>query len=185
MTLEFRVKSPVKVKLKTTLGKSKSTSEISGRRSTGQGNMDDYAKPTQRIISNPLARKRSLQQIQAQEEAFDDSRWGDTDNEDGGAASADDRPGYQRDEVDPIVLSGDEAQPAVKKRKSVGSTGRKESIGDGAPASIGKGKGKAKEVPDRTGNGTPVEKCLTALKDVIQKVSPTLAMWLLWSSSGI
>lgn len=167
MNLDFRIKSPIKGKGKAApIRKSKSTGSLAAR-SAGQPAISDYAQPTQRVVSNPLARKRSLQQIRAEEEAFDKSGWGDTDNEDD-ARSSPDEPGYQRDEVDPIVLSDEEEEaPAPKKRKSVGSS---EKTAGGAEAK-GKGKGKAKDVPDRSNTKSPTEKCLIALQKIVQKVS--------------
>jgi bloom syndrome protein len=98
-----------------------------------------------------------LQQIHAEEQAFDQSGWGDTDNEEE-ERSSDRAPGAQKDGAEPVVLSGDEEdEPVPKKRRSVGAAAE----GD---------KGKGKEVPDRSSTGTPVEKCFKALKAVVKKV---------------
>ncbi|WVN90264.1 uncharacterized protein L203_105500 [Cryptococcus depauperatus CBS 7841] len=52
---------------------------------------------------NPVARKRSLQQLRAEEAEFDNSRWGDTDDE------------YEpSNNNDPIVASGDETEIDVR-----------------------------------------------------------------------
>lgn len=171
LTMDFRQKSPVKG-APAALRKTKSTTSLPQRKN-GQANINDYAKPTQRVVSNPISRKRSLQQIRAEEDAFDNSGWGDTDDD------------YQQDDVDPIELSGDETEmdeaeaPAVKRRKSMGgvATARKDLGGTGKVIPVGGKKGKAKDVPDRQDNRTPVEKCLAALKEVVQKVRLSLLLY--------
>lgn len=122
MTMEFRQDSPVKSKFTKggALQRSKSTSALGGaqgkrsRGGNGGGNIAESlgmgmgAAPGRDgsgrmsvSVSNPLARKRSLQQIRQEEDAFDNEPWGDTDDEDGEDGD------YQPDGVDPIVVLSD------------------------------------------------------------------------------
>lgn len=193
--MDFKQQSPSKP---AAIKRTKSATTLKTKRKGGQTDIGDFAQPTQPMISNPISRKRSLQQIAAEEDAFDNSRWGDTDDEDGDDDDADNTPDYQKDEVDPIVLSGDETEqdeepvkPAKRRKSAAGvvsggtskgvGTRRKDVVGDGRliVVSSKKGsestqtasKGKEKDTPNRSDSETPIQKCLLALQAIINKVS--------------
>ena len=164
--MHFRQKSPVKKKAPS---KRKSND-------AKEGDIGSFA----RTASNPLARQRSRQQLRAEEDAFENSPWGDTDDE------------YQPDEEDPIEVSDnddaastivdeddDEGVPlAIKKRKTSsvvqkptkGQARSKKTLSlsaigfrdddDASVVSVG-----------RADNGTPVEQCLVALRAMMLRVS--------------
>ncbi|WVF70801.1 hypothetical protein IAT40_005595 [Kwoniella sp. CBS 6097] len=149
LNMMFRQNSPKKQRVtkKAAAGVNKRT--VSGQM---QPQIDSFT----RKVTNPISRKRSHQQILAEEAEFDNSPWGDTDDEDY-------RPGPENSD-DPIEV-GDSATEkeddddlplaiAVKKRK----TTRKE-IGNtlvpGRPNSV-----------DRQNSLTPVEACLRALEQM-------------------
>ena len=197
--MDFRQKSPIKVAMKrasTTLELNKAKSAAPRRAQTDADTFGGNGRTIthSRVISNPVSRKRSLQQIQAEEDAFDQSAWGDTDNEDGGD-----------DAIVVNVESGNETEmddkPAKKSRRAVSSAGpgtqRKEVAGGtlarrrtiGTTSSSGMkmssdqnptGKGSAARIlhvdddVDAVNRGmskSPVDACCQALRKVINKVS--------------
>jgi hypothetical protein len=162
----------------------KPTAKGKGRKSKS-GPLDNYAQKTDNpnFVSNPISRKRSAQEIQAEVDEFDASRWGDTDEEVGGYGPED------GGDEEPIEISdGDDEVTLVglsNKRRKLSDRGK-------GPAKV-KGKGKAKagengdilsamrpegrqeqvEEVDRDASGTPVMECLralTALKKNVSKV---------------
>nr|KIR48852.1 bloom syndrome protein [Cryptococcus bacillisporus CA1280] len=98
--------------------------------------------------SNPIARKRSLQQIMAAEAEFDNSHWGDTDDE-----------YHPEEDGDPIIASADETEVddgvPQKRRKSTGASKEK------TPRST---RSKAKAATPDGGVESSVEQCFKALE---------------------
>ncbi|WRT64029.1 uncharacterized protein IL334_000956 [Kwoniella shivajii] len=159
LNMDFRQASPRK----------KTTAKNSAPKRQGsktQVQIDSFAQK----VSNPIARKRSHQQILAEVAEFDDSPWGDTDEE------------YRpEDEGDPIQIDdsatekedGDDGLPLmIKKRK----TARKE-IGTAIIPKPGhaqiKGVNRTKQRPievDRDDTASPVEACLKALEKMRDSV---------------
>lgn len=88
--MEFRQASPRKQK-----------QPPAKKRKSGQSQIDTFAH---RVV-NPIARKRSHQQIMAETNDFDNSPWGDTDDE------------YTPNNDDPIELS-DQEVPIVASRRA-------------------------------------------------------------------
>ncbi|WWC86120.1 uncharacterized protein L201_000991 [Kwoniella dendrophila CBS 6074] len=154
LSMDFRQDSPRKQPAK----------KSSGKGQKGQAQIDSYTRKM-----NPISRKRSHQQILAEEAEFDNSPWGDTDDEDY-------QPENHNDYNDPIDVDDDSATEGegdnvndltlmAKKRKTV----RKE-IGN---AIIPKGgnSGSAWTTTnlmstsiDRSNANSPVELCLKALE---------------------
>ncbi|OXG34723.1 bloom syndrome protein [Cryptococcus neoformans Bt120] len=98
--------------------------------------------------SNPIARKRSLQQIMAEEAEFDNSHWGDTDDE------------YNpENDGDPIIADGDETEMdddvPLKRRKSTEASKEK------TPRST---RSKAREAIHDDDGESSVEQCFKALE---------------------
>ncbi|EIW72677.1 hypothetical protein TREMEDRAFT_24772 [Tremella mesenterica DSM 1558] len=154
LKMDFRSKSPVKKKVAPT------------KRKSGQGNLSTYAHP----MTNPLQKQRSLQKLREEEQAFENSPWGDSDDE------------FIPDEgdEDPIEITDDEdviEEVTMKKRKTLNLRPQKSfsltDVGLGANNSIG--------VVDRADSGTPVEKCFKALQALQKsirsknKAAPVLA----------
>jgi hypothetical protein len=145
-----------------------------------------------------------LQQIQAEEDAFDKSGWGDTDDEGEGGND-------QRITSDPIVLSGEETETDEKSKKKARNsapaavgTMRKEVAGGGALArrrtigatasggiksSATQSMGTAPKIKqtvgtilnvdddadvDRSTSRSPVDQCCQALRRAINDVRDTL-----------
>ncbi|WVW82165.1 hypothetical protein I302_104171 [Kwoniella bestiolae CBS 10118] len=145
LNMDFRQASPRKQP-----AAKKCTSKKGG--SKNQPQIDSFT----RKLSNPVSRKRSHQQIQAETEEFDNSPWGDTDDED-----------YRPDGNDPIeiddatdVEEADDDLPLMVKRRK--TTARKELGSSVVP------KGATSRVQvvdvDRSSTGSPVENCLKALE---------------------
>lgn len=208
LMMDFRQKSPIKIawnKQKTTVN-SKRAPAAPSRGRIGQADLDTFGGNGQTIprISNPVARKRSLQQIQAEEDAFDKSGWGDTDDEGEGGND-------QRITSDPIVLSGEETETDEKSKKKARNsapaavgTMRKEVAGGGALArrrtigatasggiksSATQSMGTAPKIKqtvgtilnvdddadvDRSTSRSPVDQCCQALRRAINDVRDTL-----------
>lgn len=105
--------------------------------------------------SNPIARKRSLQQIMAAEAEFDNSHWGDTDDE-----------YHPEEDGDPIIASADETEVddgvPQKRRKSTGASKEK------TPRST---RSKAKAATPDGGVESSVEQCFKALEKMRNQVS--------------
>ncbi|ORY29016.1 hypothetical protein BCR39DRAFT_533606 [Naematelia encephala] len=131
LKMDFRQKSPSKQASKATTSKS-----TRGRAAGNQPQIDRFAQS----VRNPVARKRSLRQIAEEEQEFETSPWGDTDDE------------FVPDADDPIELSdgGTEVDEPLastssrKKRKQVDQV---------------------MEI-DRAGAGSPVEQCFKRLKAI-------------------
>ncbi|WWC66473.1 uncharacterized protein I206_100375 [Kwoniella pini CBS 10737] len=154
LMMDFRQASPRKQAPKKVARKTGSKTQLG---------IDNYAQK----VPNPISRKRSHQQILAEEAEFDNSPWGDTDEDehydpdDPIEIDDDDDGGHTEREDDVLPLE-------VKKRKT---TARKEignsivpkgatSISTVSSASRVKG---VIEV-DRSSSGSPVEVCLQALE---------------------
>jgi hypothetical protein len=191
--MDFRQKSPRKQPVKEKRGTSKSTS-ISGRKG-GQTGIDSFAQ----TVDNPISRRRSLLQIREEEAEFDQSPWGDTDEEDGDTTWKPDE-----DPEDPIELTEDDEVQVVGvgKRQGVGAvvgvTGRAAGGGGGVASRVAAAprqsssaavaaKAKAQVggrktlvlddgeeetgVVDRRDTQSPVEKCFAALQAIKKSVS--------------
>jgi hypothetical protein len=133
--MDFRQKSPRKQPVKEKRGTSKSTS-TSGRKG-GQTGIDSFAQK----VDNPISRRRSLLQIREEEAEFDQSPWGDTDEEDGDTTWKPDE-----DPEDPIELTEDDEVQVVgvSSRQGVGAgVGAGVRAGAGAGAGSGSGAGVA------------------------------------------
>ncbi|WVQ97161.1 hypothetical protein IAU59_004271 [Kwoniella sp. CBS 9459] len=148
LNMMFRQNSPRKQRA---TKKAAASSKKTGSTGRGQPQIDSFT----RKVDNPISRKRSHQQILAEEAEFDNSPWGDTDDEDyvpGREQSDDpievgDSATEKEDEDIPLAI-------ASKKRK----TTRKEIGNPLAP-------GRPKDV-DRQDSLTPVEACLMALEQM-------------------
>jgi hypothetical protein len=96
---------------------SKKAQTPKGKAATDQTSIGSYAQPT----SNPIVRKRSRLQIEAEEAEFDDSAWGD----EGGSAIGSSEPDVPGDMDDPIndgdteVDEEEEVQVMSKRQKTV------------------------------------------------------------------
>ena len=179
LMMDFRQKSPIKVawNQQNAAKRANNSNSASSRSRAGPSDADTFGGNGRTIPrpANPIARKRSLQQIQAEEDAFDQSGWGDTDEEGevGGGGSGG---GGEYSTYDPIVLTDEETEtddhdrPAfIKARKSApavvgtarkevaggaGALARRRTIGATTSGSIkmassqanGRGKGKAEMV---------------------------------------
>ncbi|OCF41399.1 hypothetical protein I317_04790 [Kwoniella heveanensis CBS 569] len=148
LNMMFRQNSPRKQRV--------TKKAAAGTKRTGSGRVQPQIDSFTTKVNNPISRKRSHQQILAEEAEFDNSPWGDTDDEDY-------RPGAENSD-DPIEIgdSGTEKEDddlplaiAVKKRKTTGKEIGSDMI---VP-------GKSKNV-DRGNNLTPVEACLRALEQM-------------------
>ena len=131
-----------------------------------------------RTVSNPISRKRSLQQIEAEVQDFDNSPWGDTDDEyipsgdDDGAAQVAGR------EDDPIELDetdvDDDMTPVAPKRRKSGD-GRRVVSAPTAPASASRDKGRKVLTAAHDSlsevEPSPFDQCFAALKAVVKSVS--------------
>ncbi|KAK8865792.1 hypothetical protein IAR55_000939 [Kwoniella newhampshirensis] len=170
MMMEFRQASPRKQPVKSARTTKKTTK--------GQIQIDTYA----RKVSDPITRKRSHQQILEEEAEFDNSPWGDTDDEDY-------RP---EDDGDPIVLSDDETKGdddvpllvATKKRKTVqqektlsrGELGRARTNPAGAAAAAALARSGSLvanrgTIINRQDSASPVEQCFRELQQMREKVA--------------
>ncbi|KAK6905567.1 hypothetical protein I203_106397 [Kwoniella mangroviensis CBS 8507] len=147
LNMDFRQASPRKQP-----ANKKTASKGSG--SKNQAQIDSFA----RKLSNPISRKRSHQQILAETEEFDNSPWGDTDDEN---YRPDDDPIEIDDDADgnATEIEGDDDLPlAVKRRK----TARKE-IGNTIVPKGATSRVQVIEV-ERSSTASPVENCLKALE---------------------
>ena len=159
----------------------------------GQQGIQSFTKQ----VSNPVSRKRSAQQIMQEEQEFDNSKWGDTDEEyidDPDTSSAE---GDRNDPIEPDDTDVDEdvslaKVQAAKKRKLLGERSAKfapsaknakaNGLPWAAPATT-RAKGRGSElvtldeedvqvVDDaRRDNQSPTEQCLKDLRAVVEKAS--------------
>lgn len=143
LKMDFREASPRKSTTK--------SKQPSKRQSSKSKSQTTLGKTTS---SNPVARKRSLQQIMAEEAEFDNSHWGDTDDE------------YHPEDGDPIIASADETEVddgvPQKRRKSTEASKEK------TPRST---RSKAKAVTPDSGVESSVEQCFKALEKMRNQVS--------------
>ena len=161
------------------------------RTSKGQQGIQAFTKR----VSNPISRKRSAQQILAEEEEFDKSGWGDTDDEyiDDPDSSHE---GGDRD--DPIELDTTDIDDAVPLAKAAG---KKRKVTKPAPKVSAEVKSKAAKVSEapwkrsaaaaggarlvtldkedvehargmRKDTQSPVEQCLRELREIVDKACP-------------
>nr|XP_031861239.1 uncharacterized protein CI109_003209 [Kwoniella shandongensis]KAA5528311.1 hypothetical protein CI109_003209 [Kwoniella shandongensis] len=171
LNMDFRQASPRKQPAKTMASTRKVTK--------GQSQIDSFAQK----MNNPIARKRSHQQILEEEAEFDASPWGDTDEED-----------YTPDDHgDPItLLSGDETEgdddvplsAATKKRRTVqqdkqlvrGELGRARPAPSAAAAAAALSRSGSLVMSKNSGvnrqdSASPVEQCFRDLKRMRENVA--------------
>lgn len=144
LKMDFREASPRKSTTK--------SKQPSKRQSSKSKSQTTLGKTTS---SNPIARKRSLQQIMAEEAEFDNSHWGDTDDE-----------YHPEEDGDPTIASADETEVddgvPQKRRKSTEASKEK------APRST---RSKAKAATPDDGVESSVEQCYKALEKMRNQVS--------------
>lgn len=143
LKMDFREASPRKLATKP-----KQSAKRRSAKSKGPATLEKTTN------SNPIARKRSLQQIMAEEAEFDNSHWGDTDDE------------YNpENDGDPIIASGDETEMdddvPLKRRKSTEASKEK------TPRST---RSKAKETTHDNDGESSVEQCFKALEKMRNQV---------------
>ena len=140
LSMEFRQASP---------RKAKATKPV--KRKSGQPQIDGFTHK----VNNPIARKRSHQQIVEETRAFDDSPWGDTDED------------YMPSDEDPIIeLSDDGDLPlSTKKRRTLEPVAQ---LRASEAAAV-----------DRSDTTSPVEQCFRSLRALQSSVRGrnALASW--------
>jgi len=153
--MDFRQASPRKEVVKTT----------KKRQSAGADETQGQIKFTARK-SNPVSRQRSMQQIQKETEAFDNSHWGDSD-EDGEYAPDDPI------EVDGEATDVDEDVPLkdAKRRRTLSGP-----VTTAGPSRIAPANRHVVDLAsasdlDRSDTASPVEWAYKQLKDMYTKVS--------------
>nr|XP_018267072.1 uncharacterized protein I303_01055 [Kwoniella dejecticola CBS 10117]OBR89230.1 hypothetical protein I303_01055 [Kwoniella dejecticola CBS 10117] len=155
LKMDFRQASPRKQPAKKTISRAGSKVQMG---------IDNYAQK----VSNPISRKRSHQQILAEEAEFDNSHWGDTDEDEDQDYVPDDPIQIDDDDDDgggngDTEKDDDDLPQSVKRRKSAISVSSTSSAGAGVGTRVAKG-------VDRSGNKSPVEICFEALKKMRESV---------------
>ena len=132
LSMEFRQASP---------RKAQATKPV--KRKPGQPQIDGFAQK----VNNPIARKRSHQQIVEETRAFDDSPWGDTDED------------YMPSDEDPIIALSDDGEVplSTKKRRTV--------------EPVAQLRARDTVAVDRAETISPVEQCFKSLRAMQTSVS--------------
>ena len=174
--MEFRQQSPQKAPKQAKL---KSNGKSGKAALAGQGGISAYA----RQVSNPVARKRSHQQIMAEEKEFDNSPWGDTDDE--YAPSEDLGNDTTTHGGDAIEVSDTEEEDAdvplsaIKRRKVIATTAAKIGTGERGSAKTAKKQSRLSSRGSRAlkpkGPSSAVSKTVLVRDDSPTDLPPALA----------
>lgn len=158
--MDFKEASPRKeAQKKVTKRKSAGMDEIQG-----QGQINFSAKPKK---SNPISRQRSAQVIQKETEEFDQSRWGDTDDD----YAPEDDPIDGHSEGDATDVDGDVPLKVAKRMRTASGAGARDT-GRNAMHRDMVDLASVSEI-SRSDTQSPTEWAYNKLKETYKKVSPS------------